>query len=39
MPSIAQDNSLFDIDRELDSLLDEIQEQAESEDPRKSVLN
>jgi len=32
MPTIAQDNSLFDIDRELDSLLDEIQEQAESED-------
>lgn len=32
MPAIVQDNSLFEIDRELDFLLDEIQEQAESED-------
>jgi hypothetical protein len=32
MPTIVQDNSLFVIDRELDFLLDEIQEQAESED-------
>jgi Siphovirus Gp157 len=32
MPAIVQDNSLFEIDRELDFLLDEIQEQAESDD-------
>ncbi len=31
MPTIVQDNSLFEIDRELDFLLDEIQERAESE--------
>jgi hypothetical protein len=32
MPAIVPDNSLFEIDRELYFLLDEIQEQAESED-------
>jgi hypothetical protein len=32
MPTIVQDNSLFELDRELDFLLDEIQERAESED-------
>ena len=31
MTAIAQDNSLFEIDRELDLLLDEIQEQTETE--------
>lgn len=30
MSSLAQDNSIFEIDRELDILLDEIQEQTES---------
>jgi hypothetical protein len=30
MPSIAQENSLFEIDRELDALLDEIEEEIES---------
>jgi len=31
MTTIAQDNSLFEIDRELDLLLDEIQEQTEAD--------
>jgi hypothetical protein len=32
MPTVAQDHSLFEIDRELDLLLDEIQEQTETEE-------
>ena len=30
MASIAQENSLFEIDRELDALLDEIEEEIEN---------
>ncbi|MBB6144331.1 hypothetical protein HNQ77_002283 [Silvibacterium bohemicum] len=32
MSFVAQDNTIFELDRELDFLLDEIQEQAESEE-------
>lgn len=39
MPAIAEANSLFEIDAELDSLLEAIEEQAASEaSPRKTWL-
>lgn len=38
MASIAQDHSLFETDRELDTLLDEIEEETESRDEAPAEL-
>jgi hypothetical protein len=38
MPTIAQENSLFEIDQELDALLDEIQEEIENQGEAESDL-
>ena len=38
MSTIAETNSLFEIDAELDSLLDEIEEQAKQEGERSGEL-